>query len=174
MRSTAPGGPYTTVAENITLPEFHDTGVTPGSLYYYNASATNTAGTSAPSVELTACAGLPSPWKTADIGAVTVPGHTTFDTHTFTLEGEGHDIGDTSDGFHFAYAPMQGEGTITARIIRPMSSQWTKPGVMMRESLDADSPPRIGLAPAPLERSPRHPQRKSRRNHQLEPETPRR
>ncbi|MDG2123340.1 MAG: alginate lyase family protein, partial [Verrucomicrobiales bacterium] len=140
MRSTAPGGPYTTVAENITLPEFHDTGVTPGSLYYYIASATNTAGTSAPSVELTACAGLPSPWTTADIGAVTVPGHTTFDTHTFTLEGEGHDIGDTSDGFHFAYAPMQGEGTITARIIRPMSSQWTKPGVMMRESLDADSP----------------------------------
>jgi beta-glucosidase len=35
---------------------------------------------------------------------------------------------------------MSGQGTITARIVRPMSSQWTKPGVMMRKTLDADSP----------------------------------
>ena len=28
---------------------------------------------------------------------------------------------------------------MTARIVRPMSSQWTKPGVMMRETLDAGS-----------------------------------
>ncbi|MEJ6567572.1 MAG: hypothetical protein QNL80_01805, partial [Akkermansiaceae bacterium] len=102
-------------------------------------TATNEVGTSPCSAVLAACAGLPKPWTTADIGKVGAPGDTGFNGTTFTLEGEGHDIGGTSDGFHFAYAPFTGEGTITARIVGPMSSQRTKPGVMMRETLDADS-----------------------------------
>ena len=102
-------------------------------------TATNEVGTSPCPAVLAACAGLPKPWTTADIGKVGAPGDTGFNGTTFTLEGEGHDIGGTSDGFHFAYAPFTGEGTITARIVGPMSSQRTKPGVMMRETLDADS-----------------------------------
>jgi beta-glucosidase len=74
-----------------------------------------------------------------DVGKVGLPGYSEFNGKAFTMEGEGHDIGGMDDSFHFAYAPMTGDGTITARIIRPMSSQWTKPGVMMRETLDADS-----------------------------------
>ena len=74
-----------------------------------------------------------------DIGDVQVSGFTEYNGERFMLEGEGVDINGTSDSFHFAYAKYSGQGTITARIVRPMSSQWTKPGVMMRESLDADS-----------------------------------
>jgi hypothetical protein len=102
-------------------------------------TAINEAGTSPRSAVLAAGAGLPKPWTTADIGKVGSPGDTGFNGTTLTLEGEGHGIGGTNDEFHFAYAPFNGEGTITARIVRPMSSQWTKPGVMMRETLDADS-----------------------------------
>ena len=102
-------------------------------------TASNKVGTSAASAELPANAGLPGPFLSTDIGDVGIPGYSEFNGKAFTSEGEGHDIGGTSDEFHFAYAPMSGEGTITARIVRPMSSQWTKPGVMMRESLDADA-----------------------------------
>ena len=69
-----------------------------------------------------------------DVGKVGLPGYSEFNGQTFTMEGEGHDVGGTDDSFHFAYAPMTGDGTITARVVRPMSSQWTKPGVMMRET----------------------------------------
>jgi hypothetical protein len=105
----------------------------------WKVTAANEIGTSAASVELAANAGLPGPWLSKDIGPVSVPGYTEYNGRNFTVEGEGRDIDGRSDDFHFAYAPMSGEGTITARIVRPMSSQWTKPGVMMRESLDADS-----------------------------------
>ena len=96
-------------------------------------------GTSPLSAEVGANAALPGPWLSRDIGDVQVSGFTVYDGERFTLEGEGADINGTSDSFHFAYAKYSGQGTITARIVRPMSSQWTKPGVMMRESLDADS-----------------------------------
>lgn len=138
-RGTRSGGPYAEVASAVREPAFHDTDVQRGTLYYYVVTAANEIGTSSPSAELAATAGLPEPWSSVDVGAVGVPGYAEFNGRVFRLEGEGHDIGGRSDGFHFAYAPMSGDGSITARIVRPMSSQWTKPGVMMRESLEAGS-----------------------------------
>jgi lysophospholipase L1-like esterase len=138
-RSTQSGGPYKKIATQLSEPVFHDKNVRKGTLSHYVITASNAAGTSPVSTELAASAGLPGPFLTTDIGDVAKTGYSEFNGERFTLEGEGHDIGGTEDSFHFAYAPMSGEGTITARIIRPMSSQWTKPGVMMRESLDADS-----------------------------------
>lgn len=142
-RSTKAGGPYKEIAAGLKLPVFRDTTAEKGRLHYYIATATNDIGVSPPSAEFaaySASTGLPGNWQTTDIGKVTIPGHTKYNGKTFTLEGEGHDIGGTGDEFHFVYAPMSGQGTITARIVRPMSSQWTKPGVMMRKTLDADSP----------------------------------
>lgn len=138
-RAATSGGPYVAVASQIAEPRFHDTGVERGHLYYYKVTATNDIGTSGASAELAASCGLPNTWLSKDIGQVGIPGYTEYNGRAFTMEGEGHDIGGRNDEFHFAYAPMTGEGTITARIVRPMSSQWTKPGVMMRESLAADS-----------------------------------
>jgi lysophospholipase L1-like esterase len=138
-RSTKAGGPYAKVASQISDPVFQDKDVNKGTLYHYVVTSSNETGTSPFSAELAASAGLPGPFLSGDIGDVGIAGYTEFDGETFSMEGEGHDIDGTSDGFHFAYAPMSGEGAITARIVRPMSSQWTKPGVMMRETLDADS-----------------------------------
>ena len=138
-RAIKSGGPYEAIAKKVSTPEFHDTDLQRGGLYFYVVKAANRTGTSAASAELPASSSLPGPWLSLDIGNVGISGFTEFNGKNFTLEGEGKDINGQSDKFHFAFAPFTGEGTITARIIRPMSSQWTKPGVMMRESLDADS-----------------------------------
>ena len=138
-RSTDSSGPYQKVATQISSPGYHDTNANSGTLYFYTITASNAVGTSASSAKLAASSGLPGGFMSMDVGKVGLPGYSEFNGQTFTMEGEGHDVGGTDDSFHFAYAPMTGDGTITARVVRPMSSQWTKPGVMMRETLAADS-----------------------------------
>lgn len=140
IRSSIRGGPFQKVARGLRTPEFLDTNVKPGELYFYKITAGNTAGTSSPSAEIAACAGLPGKWRVADVGEVTIPGYAEYDGRVFSLEGEGENIGGRSDEFLYVHTAMEGDGVITARIRRPMSSQWTKPGVMMRQSLEADSP----------------------------------
>jgi hypothetical protein len=51
QRATTSGGPYTTVASNVTGGSYVDTTVTNGTTYYYTITATNAAGTSANSPE---------------------------------------------------------------------------------------------------------------------------
>ena len=51
LRSTSSGGPYDTVAANVTGGSYTDTTVTNGTTYYYTVTATNAAGTSANSPE---------------------------------------------------------------------------------------------------------------------------
>ncbi len=140
FRAIKSGGPYEKVAAGLETSDFLDTTAKTGELYYYIVTAGNTVGSSAPSAEIAANAGLPGPWRTVDIGRISISGHAGYDGRVFTLEGEGHDIGGRTDELHYLHARISGDGTITARIRRPMSSQWTKPGVMMRKSLDADSP----------------------------------
>ncbi len=53
-RSTTQGGPYTTIAENITETSYLDTSVVNGTTYYYVVTAVNTAGESDPSNEASA------------------------------------------------------------------------------------------------------------------------
>ena len=138
-RANQLGGSSRRISNNVIVPNYHDTSVKRGELYFYSVKAKNSVGISLPSVALAANAGLPNPWLSRDIGDVQKSGFSEFNGERFTLEGEGADINGKRDSFHFAYAPFIGEGTITARIVRPMSSQWTKPGVMMRETLDAGS-----------------------------------
>jgi len=51
LRSTTSGGPYTTIASNVTGGSYTDTSVTNGTTYYYTITATNSAGTSTNSPE---------------------------------------------------------------------------------------------------------------------------
>jgi hypothetical protein len=68
-------------------------------------------------------------------------------TGTYTMTGSGADIWDISgigtgyhDEFHFAYKTLTGSGSIIARVVSVENTNgWAKAGVMIRETLDADS-----------------------------------
>ncbi|NJM16326.1 MAG: hypothetical protein HC896_13965 [Bacteroidales bacterium] len=84
--------------------------------------------------------GLPSPWASTDIGAVSAEGSAAYGNGTFTVQGSGSDIWNSSDQFHFVYQPLNGNGEITALVNSiGNTNSWAKAGVMMRESSDANS-----------------------------------
>jgi hypothetical protein len=66
---------------------------------------------------------------------------------TFTIKGSGTDIWDVGPGvgqyhdeFHFAYKTLTGAGSITAKVVSvDNTNAWAKAGVMIRETLNADS-----------------------------------
>jgi hypothetical protein len=83
---------------------------------------------------------LPSPWSDLDIGAVGTQGRGSFLTGTFIERGSGADIGGKADAFHYVYQPLNGNGTIIARIVTQFNSDPSaKAGVMIRETLTAGS-----------------------------------
>ena len=84
---------------------------------------------------------LPDGWQSRDIGAVGLAGSASASGGTFTVKGAGADVWNTADGFHYAYRQLTGDGSITARVSAVSGTHaWTKVGVMMRETLAADSP----------------------------------
>jgi len=67
-------------------------------------------------------------------------GSATYSGGVFTVKGSGSDIALLSDGFHFAYQAMSGDGQIVARVATQQNTDpWAKSGVMIRESLSASS-----------------------------------
>lgn len=136
VKRSAGGAPFAIVARDVAATTFTDTALTPGTLYTYTVAA---SGARTDSLPLSVSAGLPAPWTSLDIGAPALPGATAFDGRTYTLEAGGADIGGPADQFHFACAPMNGDGMITARYVPQLSSQFTRLGVMMRESLTSAS-----------------------------------
>ena len=84
---------------------------------------------------------LPSPWVSTDIGNPQIAGRSTYSSGTFTITGSGSDIWGTSDQFHFVYRPITGDVEIVARIVSITTNahRWSKSGVMIRESLTAQS-----------------------------------
>jgi hypothetical protein len=84
---------------------------------------------------------LPVPWSSQDVGSVGMVGNASHGDGTFTVEASGSDVWGSSDQFRFVYQPLTGDGTIVARVAALEAvASWTKAGVMMRESLDADAP----------------------------------
>jgi endonuclease/exonuclease/phosphatase family metal-dependent hydrolase len=80
---------------------------------------------------------LPASWSSADIGAVGAPGNA---TGSFTVAGGGADVWGSADAFRFAYKALTGDGSIVTQILAlDAVANWTKGGVMMRESLAANS-----------------------------------
>lgn len=58
----------------------------------------------------------------------------------YTVTAEGADIEGSSDQFHFAFKQISGAGTIVAKIESVANTNpWAKAGLMIRDSLDADS-----------------------------------
>jgi RHS repeat-associated protein len=82
---------------------------------------------------------LPSLWLDQDVGAVGLAGSATYANGTFTVNGAGLSASGTSDGVHFVYQPLSGDGTIVARVAYIPSSMHPLAGVMIRETLNANA-----------------------------------
>jgi hypothetical protein len=107
----------------------------------HNGAAVCTATFDSTSVTVTTGGPLPAPWVDADIGSPALSGSASYSGTTFTVNGAGVDIWDTSDQFHYVYQPMSNNNlTIIARVatIEPTDA-WAKGGVMIRETLNANS-----------------------------------
>jgi hypothetical protein len=85
--------------------------------------------------------GLPTGWSDGDIGTVGVSGGAAYSNDVFTVTGAGTSlsVGKTSDSFHFLYQSLSGDGAIVARITSVQGSTIATAGVMIRESLNANS-----------------------------------
>ncbi|MEU6915680.1 alginate lyase family protein [Streptomyces olindensis] len=134
LRADSADGTYQEVATGLADPAYTDRDAHPGKTAYYRVTATNSQGRSAPSPWAAAVPGLPEPWATRDVGDVRIPGSAVFDGERFLLEASG-----TADTHRLAYLPLRGDGTITARIVYPLSSQYSRIGVTVRAGLDADA-----------------------------------
>jgi regulation of enolase protein 1 (concanavalin A-like superfamily)/uncharacterized protein (DUF2141 family) len=131
---TATGTPYA-----VTWPA-----VAPGT-YSLAAVATDDGGattTSNPvSITVQAAQGaLPPSWENTDVGTTGVQGNSSYSNGTFMIQGAGADVWGSADALQYAYLPMSGDGSITARVAT-ISGQasWVKAGVMIRESLSPSS-----------------------------------
>ncbi|MGE3403277.1 MAG: hypothetical protein AB7K63_11845, partial [Vicinamibacterales bacterium] len=83
---------------------------------------------------------LPDAWSSSDIGAVGAAGSVTLNAGVFTVRGAGADVWNSADAFRFLYVPLAGDGSVIARVAAVDNvNAWTKAGVMMRETLAANS-----------------------------------
>jgi fibronectin type 3 domain-containing protein/regulation of enolase protein 1 (concanavalin A-like superfamily) len=136
-RSRVSGGPYTTIATDVSMTSYADT-VAIGMKYYYVVSAVRSSQEGSNSLEATV--NLPYPWVSQDVGAVGVAGSAAYSNGVFTVGGSGWDIQDTADAFRFVYVPVAGSCTIIARITSVQNiNPWSKAGVMIRESTNANA-----------------------------------
>ncbi len=92
---------------------------------------------------------LPAGQASADIGAVTVAGAAAYADGGYSIRGAGEDIWDSADQFHYLYQQMTGDGTVIAHVKSlQYANSWSKTGVMIRETLAADSPHALALVSA--------------------------
>jgi regulation of enolase protein 1 (concanavalin A-like superfamily) len=62
------------------------------------------------------------------------------DAGVITMGGAGHDIWDAADDFRFAHKSLTGNGSVVVKVESLTNTNgWAKAGVMIRQSLDADS-----------------------------------
>ncbi|MBN8281215.1 MAG: fibronectin type III domain-containing protein, partial [Gammaproteobacteria bacterium] len=109
--------------------------------YSYRVTAFDNAGNES-ALSLAASATTPAPptWLSQDIGAVAAAGSFSGDGSSISVTGSGADIWKTLDEFRFVYRSLSGDGEIIARISSISAADpWAKAGVMMRESLAANS-----------------------------------
>ena len=79
---------------------------------------------------------LPPIWSDGDIGSVGVAGSASYSNGTFAVSGAGSGTMITSaDSFHFVYQPLNGDGTIVARVLGVQGSSAAQAGIMIRETL---------------------------------------
>jgi len=93
-------------------------------------------------------AGSEGTWYGSDIGNVSASGlSTATGANSFEIEASGNDIWNSADEFHYAYQLLDGDAEIIVRVDSLVANDpaviingWAKAGVMIRETLEADSP----------------------------------
>ena len=102
-----------------------------------NAGATTAS--AARSITVTGTS-LPAGWTGADIGQPAVAGSARHNTGTFTVDGAGVDIWDTTDQFQYVYRQFTGDIEIISRVVSlENSDEFAKAGVMVREALTGNA-----------------------------------
>jgi regulation of enolase protein 1 (concanavalin A-like superfamily) len=87
-----------------------------------------------------ASAALPPGQLGADIGAPAITGHVTFGEGQYAISAGGADIWDPADEFHYVYQAIRGDVDVSMRVVSICAADpSSKAGVMIRESLSADS-----------------------------------
>lgn len=81
-----------------------------------------------------------SDWTSGDVGEVGSIGTWQCDEGVHSLQGAGDDIWGEADSFRFTYQTLSGDGVLIAHLADfSAEALWAKAGIMMRESLDANS-----------------------------------
>lgn len=140
-RSTSSAGTYTTLATGLTETTYADATAAPGTPYYYVVASTIGTHTSFDSEPVPAL--LPagtSTWQSGDIGNVGAVGSCIQANDTLLVQGSGGDIWYSTDALHYVYKTLNGDGSITAKVESMQNTaSWAKAGLMIRETLDANS-----------------------------------
>ena len=112
-----------------------------------NALAAGTSTVSQVTVDVPST--LPGGQTSADIGSPGLPGSTAFSNGTYTITASGADVWGTADQFHYVYEQASGDVDVKVRIASiSYADRWSKAGVMIRASLDAESAHGFALASA--------------------------
>jgi VCBS repeat-containing protein len=88
---------------------------------------------------VTVAPNFPPGWSDADVGAVGTAGSASYANGTFTVKASGKWIYDVADAMHFVYQAVSGDWTIVARVVSAQGSPYPQAGVMIRETLGANS-----------------------------------
>jgi hypothetical protein len=143
-RSTSPTSGFqaiATVAADQNTYTDNEVGTEPPGAYYYRVEAIKGTYVSAPTNVVRANV-APNPFTNhQDIGAVVIPGDAHYDDGVYTVQGDGADIADPADAFHFFFmGTFSGNGEIVARVLSVQNTDpAAKAGIMIRESLAANS-----------------------------------
>ena len=79
-------------------------------------------------------------WESGDVGNVSVAGTFGRTNDVMTIYGDGADIWNRADAFHYVFRAMTGDVTLTVRVKDIQNTdRWAKAGLMIRQSLAPDS-----------------------------------
>jgi regulation of enolase protein 1 (concanavalin A-like superfamily) len=128
---------------NANTTDFIDRGLAANTTYSYRVRAVRDNVTSISSAPFT----ITTPSAPADqllgedIGDVAVPGSFSTTNGVTTITAAGDDIWDQADSFFFLYRAMSGDFDVRARVTSLENTDaWAKSGMMIRASLDPQSP----------------------------------
>jgi glucose/arabinose dehydrogenase/regulation of enolase protein 1 (concanavalin A-like superfamily) len=107
----------------------------------HNIGQTGTVAFDNVQVTTPASSPVPAPWLDTDVGSPAIGGSASYANSVFTVNGSGTDIYGTYDQFNYVYQPVNGNGTLIARVTSQTNSDTNaKAGIMFKQSTTAGAP----------------------------------